>query len=135
MTIWLLAFVLLAHFCMFLGSLAFAQDTGCTPDNLAACSGGAGINEETVGDEESSITGIGFVDQTINFVSDMWSGASRLIGVLFGLFTFDYQIGVDPEGSVGSGPVGLLMLFFRIGMSAIQSYVMFRMTMAALGRG
>ena len=139
MTIWLLAFVLMAHFGMFLGSLAFAGETGCTPDNLAACSGGAGLDEgeirQEVGAEERGLTGIGFVDQTINFVSDMFSSAARMLGVLFQLFTFGYQIANTPEGGVGSGPVGLLMLFFRVGMSALQAYVMLRLTMAALGRG
>lgn len=138
MTLGLLAFVLMAHFVIFLASLAFVDYTGCTYDDLTGCSGGSvqsdNVAQQTY-DERRNITGIGFIDQTIDFASDMFGGAARLVDMVFGLFTFRYRILTPHEGVVGSSPGELLVSFFRLALTVIQAWVLYRMTMTALGRG
>ena len=139
MTIGMIAVVLMAHFALFLGSLAFPNYTKCTPADLAACAGNEDLTLESlateVRQERQGVTGIGFIDKAVDFVKDMWESATGVVTTLFGLFTFDYRILNEPEGSIGSGIVSLMVLAFRLALTVTQAYVIWRMTMMALGRG
>ena len=142
MSLAVLAFLLLTHFGLILASLAFASET-CTVDDLAACAqGGGGIDEERIeadiDREAERLTGGqggNIFTAAFDFVAGAWGIVTGLMTTLFGMFTFGYPIIERVDGEVGSGTVGLLLIFFRTGTSLLQAFVIYKVGMGALGRG
>ena len=145
MTFGIFALVIMTHFALFLGSAAFSPtlpdgaECGVAASNIS-CGKQFGINAGEMIDTSTSTAARleksgNFGTQIFDFVSGVWGFVKGAISTVFGLMTFNYSILQAEEGSVGSGAVSVLVIFFRVMMSALQTYVVYKVTMTALGRG